>query len=367
MGVPRFDFLISWSALCQKCRHGRELKQEQCIANRGLERRARRQNQNELVSAVRRTSGVGLPVWGYGGDKWSCFRALFGYEGQTNDLKVVGKGSEGIEEMIEDLNSGKIMYAFVKINDPKTSLPKCVLINWQGEGANTVRKGICANHLRDIERFFHGAHLTINARNEDEVEPQLIIDKVSKVGTAYSFKAPRSDTSGPTLPVGTTYKRVNPVKEINSKERDQFWQKEEQEELKRLEEERKRKEAEKLQLEQELKQREIQETAQREARDSVRNNTIDQLKQAEQKAFVAQQTKETSYVEEVDVKVNQSDLLRQQRKQEAQNLIAQRTIDARSIFEKNTSAGQIKRTPEKPVRASILKAQAQAQAQNHIM
>lgn len=289
------------------------------------------------------------------------FRALFGYEGHSNDLKVVSKGSGGIEEMIEDLNSGKIMYAFVKVNDPKTSLPKCVLINWQGEGANTVRKGICANHLRDVERLFHGAHLTINARNEEEVEPQLIIDKISKVGTAYSFKAPRSDTSGPTLPVGTTYKRVNPVKEINSKERDQFWQKEEQEELKRLEEERSRKEVEKQRMEQEAKQREIQEATEREARASARNNSIDQIKQAEQRALAAEQKPEPVYKDEVNVKVNQSDLLRQQRKLEAQNLIAQRTIDARSIFEKNTSAGQIKRTPEKPVRASILKAQAQAQ------
>lgn len=289
------------------------------------------------------------------------YRAVFGYEGQTNDLKVVNKGSGGIEEMIDDLNSGKIMYAFVKVNDPKTSLPKCVLINWQGEGANTVRKGICANHLRDVERFFHGAHLTINARNEEEVEPQLIIEKVSKVGTAYSFKAPRGDTSGPTLPVGTTYKRVNPVKEINAKERDQFWQKEEQEELKRLEEERKRKEAEKLRREQEAKQREIQEAAERDARALARNSSIDQIKQAEKKAQEAEQKPDLVYEEDTRVRINQSDVLRQQRKQEAQSLIAQRTIDARSIFEKNTSAGQIKRTPEKPVRASILKAQAQAQ------
>lgn len=288
-------------------------------------------------------------------------RALFGYEGQSNDLKVVAKGSGGIEEMIDDLNSGKIMYAFVKVNDPKTSLPKYVLINWQGEGANTVRKGICANHLRDIERFFHGAHLTINARNEEEVEPQLIIEKVSKVGTAYSFKAPRSDTSGPTVPVGTAYKRVNPVKEINSKERDQFWQREEQEENKRIEEERKRREAEKLKMEQEAKQRELQEAAEREARASARNNSIDQIKQAEQKASEAENNNKTEVYEDVTVKVNQSDLLRQQRKQEAQSLIAQRTIDARSIFEKNTSTGQIKRTPEKPVRASILKAQALSQ------
>lgn len=289
------------------------------------------------------------------------FRALYGYEGQTNDLKLISKGSGGLEELIDDFNSGKIMYAFAQITDPKTSLPKCVLINWQGEGANTVRKGMCANHLRDIENFFVGAHLTINARNEDEVEPQLIIEKVSKVGTAYSFKAPRGENVGPTGPIGTVYKRVNPVKEINSKERDQFWQKEEQEEKKRLEEERKRKEAERLRLEQEAKQREASEAAQRDAKTYLRNTSIDQIKQAEKAAQDAEVVNNRDYVEDREVKVNQSDVLRQQRKQEAQSLIAQRTIDARSIFEKNTSAGQIKKTPEKPVRASILKAQALAQ------
>lgn len=171
-------------------------------------------------------------------------RALFAYEGQTNILKFVSKGSGGLEELSEDLNSGKIMYAFVKVNDPKTSLDKFVLINWQGEGSNTLRKGISANHLRDIEKFFTGAHLTINARNEEEVEPQLIIDKVAKSGSAYSFKAPRAEIIEPTGPIGTTYQRVNPIKEINAKERDQFWRKEEEEEKKRIDEDRKRRENE---------------------------------------------------------------------------------------------------------------------------
>lgn len=57
--------------------------------------------------------------------------ALFGYEGQTNELKLVGKGDGGVEELTEDLNSGKIMYAFLQIEDPKTGLNKYLLINWQ--------------------------------------------------------------------------------------------------------------------------------------------------------------------------------------------------------------------------------------------
>lgn len=57
-------------------------------------------------------------------------RAVFGYEGQTNDLKVVGTGDGGLEEMIDRLSSSHIMYAFCKVIDTKTSLPKCLLINW---------------------------------------------------------------------------------------------------------------------------------------------------------------------------------------------------------------------------------------------
>ena len=204
-------------------------------------------------------------------------RALFGYEGQTNDLKVISTGNQGIEEMIEDLNSGKIMYAFVKVEDSKTSLSKYVLINWQGEGANTVRKGLCANHLRDLERFFSGAHLTINARNEDEVDPNLIAEKVSKAGSAYSFKAPRADYVGPTKPIGTNYQRINPIKEINAKARNQFWLKEEQEEKMRIETEKQKRNAERLKLEQETKQRELEGSALRDAKTKERNNSIDQV------------------------------------------------------------------------------------------
>ena len=36
----------------------------------------------------------------------------------------------GIEELSEELNSGKIQYAYCRVTDPNTSLPKYVLINW---------------------------------------------------------------------------------------------------------------------------------------------------------------------------------------------------------------------------------------------
>lgn len=37
---------------------------------------------------------------------------------------------DGLEELADDLNSSKIMYAVVKVIDPNTTRPKIVLINW---------------------------------------------------------------------------------------------------------------------------------------------------------------------------------------------------------------------------------------------
>lgn len=84
--------------------------------------------------------------------------------------------------MVEELNSGKVMYAFCRVQDPNSGLPKYVLINWvcapfqcytlfvlfevvvlgfgeqsvvfqTGEGVKDARKGICANHVSSIANF----------------------------------------------------------------------------------------------------------------------------------------------------------------------------------------------------------------------
>ncbi|KAJ4435681.1 hypothetical protein ANN_18297 [Periplaneta americana] len=225
----------------------------------------------------------------------------------------------------------------------------------QGEGAPLVRKGTCANHLRDVANFFKGAHVTLNARNEEEVDTQLIIEKVAKsTGSAYSFKE-RGDQGNEMGPVGTTYKRVIPRQEINSKERDKFWEKEEQEEKQRQAEERKRKEEEQKKLENERKQRELREAALREERIKERTKSISQLREAERNA--EERMKESQKGDEIEDREKEeeerrtrSDVLRRQRSQEAQAVISKRTIDARAVFEQNTSAGQM----HHPRRSSLI-------------
>ncbi|XP_078039451.1 actin binding protein 1 [Augochlora pura] len=284
-------------------------------------------------------------------DKSSTNWAVFGYEGQSNNLKVVSTGCGGLEEMIEHLNSSHIMYAFCRVIDTKTSLPKCLLINWQGEGAPIVRKGTCANHIRDVEKLLKGAHITITARSEDDVEVDSIMEKLARAtASAYKFNEPRGENEGNAGPVGTTYRRVIPEQEINAIERDQFWQKEELEEKKRLEQERIKSEKERLRLEEEVRKREEKEAMLREQQVTAKENSIARQKLAEQQAEEAyhkcNRVAPTQYYnnEVDDYHKSRSEELRLERSKETQQLIAQRTINARAVFEQNTAAGQMKTT-----------------------
>ncbi|NXQ72121.1 DBNL protein, partial [Quiscalus mexicanus] len=130
--------------------------------------------------------------------------------------------------MVEELNSGKVMYGFCRVRDPNSGLPKYVLVNWTGEGVNDVRKGACANHVSTVANFLKGAHVTINARAEEDVEPELIMEKVAKAsGANYSFhkESSKFQDSGPQAPVGSVYQKTNAMSEIKRVNKDNFWAK----------------------------------------------------------------------------------------------------------------------------------------------
>ena len=45
-------------------------------------------------------------------------------------LKVTSTGEGELEELIEDFNEGRVQFAFLKIKDPNSGLPKYALIAW---------------------------------------------------------------------------------------------------------------------------------------------------------------------------------------------------------------------------------------------
>ncbi|XP_062135690.1 drebrin-like protein [Drosophila sulfurigaster albostrigata] len=288
-------------------------------------------------------------------DKSTTNWSLFGYEGQSNELKLVAKGDGGVEELSEDLNSGKIMYAFVRIEDPKTGLNKYLLVNWQGEGAPVLRKGTCANHIHDVSKLLSGAHLTINARNEDDIDLERLLKKLSTVSSAYSFKEPRGMVDEQKAPVGTNYTRVIPTKELNASVMQDFWKKEEAEEKRRLAAEKDAKRLELQKLEQEQRAREEKEHKEREK--LVISTTKLQPAHVPIKTSPQPLSPEKTSANFAN-NLTDAERMRQARNQEARELIGSRVGAAKAMFTKHTSEGQLQsklntQPPAKPARNSI--------------
>ena len=104
-------------------------------------------------------------------DQW----LLLSYDNNSkSELVVQSTGEDGLDEIYSEFNVSQIQYGIIKVQCPKSSLDKIVLVNWQGEGVSGIFKGRAANHIKDIHRLFRGIHMTIHARSEDDVDPELI-------------------------------------------------------------------------------------------------------------------------------------------------------------------------------------------------
>ncbi|NXE57641.1 DBNL protein, partial [Casuarius casuarius] len=245
--------------------------------------------------------------------------------------------------MVEELNSGKVMYAFCRVKDPNSGLPKYVLINWTGEGVNDVRKGACANHVSTVANFLKGAHVTINARAEEDVEPELIMEKVAKAsGANYNFHKETSkfQDSGPQAPVGSVYQKTNAMSEIKRVNKDNFWAKAEKDEENRRLEEKRRAEEERQRLERERRERELQEAAGREQRYKARSSEIEAQKYQQQQEAESRDREQQQWVsrdaqaEEYEARQRKGFKRSEsvEKAQEAASLIAQRSVNPRDIF-----------------------------------
>ncbi|KAK9366812.1 hypothetical protein V1509DRAFT_628589 [Lipomyces kononenkoae] len=134
---------------------------------------------------------------------WAVFSYGAGFNNNTLKLQATGAGD--LNELQDEFSDGKIQYAFVRVTDPNTQLPKFVLIGWCGEGVPERAKGYFTSHFNSVSRLFHGYHVQITARSEDDVLPEDILRKVADAsGSKYSVADLAARFSKP-LPVRPKY------------------------------------------------------------------------------------------------------------------------------------------------------------------
>lgn len=285
---------------------------------------------------------------------------LFGYEGSTNNIKLMSTGSHGLKELVQEFNCSLIQYALCRIIDKALSLNKLVLINWQGDASPLSRKGICASHVGDVANYFKGCSQTITIRNDDEATPEYLMEQVLKTSNSYvtltrdkkmgGVVKPLVDDGDSSSPIGSTYKKTDIKSELSiGDDRKSFWARQEEEEKKRLEDEKKRAIEKQAQFERERKSREEFEAKKLAEATKKRDEMIQATRQAEKlessnsgnyTSISASQRRGQD--DDIDERVGRrSELIRLERNQETHSLISKGLIkNKRAIFEQASQQQQ---------------------------
>ncbi|KAF2397578.1 hypothetical protein EJ06DRAFT_533184 [Trichodelitschia bisporula] len=123
--------------------------------------------------------------------------------GKESVLKLQTTGEGELADLIEEFSDGRIHFAFVKVKDPNTTLPKSVLVGWCGEGVPERTKGYFTSHLAAVSKVLHGYHVQVTARSDRDLTPESIIQKVADAsGSKYSGGGNIS-SGGPPPPVAS--------------------------------------------------------------------------------------------------------------------------------------------------------------------
>ncbi|MBE3041216.1 hypothetical protein IMZ48_01240 [Candidatus Bathyarchaeota archaeon] len=108
-------------------------------------------------------------------------------------------------DLVEDFNEGRVQFAYLKVKDPNSGLPKNVLIAWCGGGVPERTKGYFTSHLAVVSKLLHGYHVQITARSDSDVAPEAIIQKVAdSSGSKYSASSSAAPAPVPRPPPGAT-------------------------------------------------------------------------------------------------------------------------------------------------------------------
>jgi len=82
-----------------------------------------------------------------------------------------------------------------------------VFIGWCGEGV--PQKGQFGMHVGDVANFLKGFHVQINARHEEDVRPEVILQKVHNAsGSKYSIHKETKKPELPPAPVSSVYQKT---------------------------------------------------------------------------------------------------------------------------------------------------------------
>lgn len=113
---------------------------------------------------------------------------LVGYETNTK-LKLIGSGSNGMDELLTYLKDDQIAYGLYRTTDTvdNTVAIKFVLIIWVGEKVPIARKARITTHKGEVTTFFGQYHVDLNCSNLEEISEDIVRELVQKASGTRNY------------------------------------------------------------------------------------------------------------------------------------------------------------------------------------
>ncbi|KAI5949195.1 ABP1 [Candida theae] len=149
----------------------------------------------------------------------------------TLDVSETGNGS--LDEFVENFTDGQVQFGLARVTVPGSDVWKNILVGWCPDNAPAKLRMSFANNFAEISKIFSGYHIQITARDQDDLDVDDFLNRVSAAagarystvsgGTAASKKPtnaskpvvskPVSSTNKPSFVPKTTGK---PISSVNS-------------------------------------------------------------------------------------------------------------------------------------------------------
>ena len=110
---------------------------------------------------------------------WAWFTLTQDHKG----MRVMEQGDGGLENMLDELDDCRVMFGYLRCIMPD-GRPKFVQITFVGPSGSEVQKSWAARAASQINAFMAPSHLHIRTSEEDDIDEDDIMEKLTKSGGA---------------------------------------------------------------------------------------------------------------------------------------------------------------------------------------
>ncbi|POV98417.1 hypothetical protein PSHT_14032 [Puccinia striiformis] len=127
-------------------------------------------------------------------DKTATNWLLLNYESeQSNKLKLSATGSDGLNELKDQLEEDQASFVYARIvtyaNDKESQRHKFILIIWSGPQVKIMRKAKMSVHRADVKAVLRQFSIEVPASSTEDLNEDSIVVQLRKAGGASYDKA----------------------------------------------------------------------------------------------------------------------------------------------------------------------------------